>query len=147
MPRLTVLLFAVALFAVTLATLVAFQDRAQKDQATLKKVSLAMQSALAELRVPPGAEKRHTPPVAQESAPGAVFQFPSVPGLLTRPVRIPAIREGWNYGWVQLPPGTVVELLKDEGRMLRVKYEETVVLIPRESAQDGTLMLKDSVRL
>ncbi len=55
-------------------------------------------------------------------------------------VRVWAIRGGNNYGWVQLPKGTSMRLLRQEGEWLIVRYEESVVKIHRSVAEAGMIV-------
>ena len=51
-----------------------------------------------------------------------------------------ALRGLNNYGWVQLPHGTPVELVASEGEYLVVRYDETVVRIHRCFADAGLVV-------
>lgn len=64
------------------------------------------------------------------------------PGTPARIVRVPAIRESQNYGWIQLPRGTQVDLVKEQFDGLLVRYDETFVVIPRAAVQDGSVVLR-----
>ncbi len=56
-------------------------------------------------------------------------------------VRVRASRDGRDYGWVQLPRGTRVELLHDEGKTLVVRYDQVTLRIPRRIAETGTVVV------
>ncbi|MEA3207865.1 MAG: hypothetical protein QOE70_922 [Chthoniobacter sp.] len=61
-------------------------------------------------------------------------------------VRVPAIRGENNYGWVQLPYGTTVELVRDEGASLLVRWDGNTVRVLRGSATDGLVVLRKGDR-
>lgn len=60
---------------------------------------------------------------------------------LPHEVRVPAMRDGHNYGWLQLPRGTWVELLAVEGDHAYIRYDESVVRLPRRAMAQGTVTL------
>jgi hypothetical protein len=62
-------------------------------------------------------------------------------------VRIPAIRGLTNYGWVQLPRGTGVELVGQNAADLIVRWEGTTVKVPRAAATDGAIAIVRSAQL
>lgn len=55
-------------------------------------------------------------------------------------VRVRATRNGRDYGWVQLPRGTRVELIRDEGRTLVIRYDQVTMRIPRIQAETGMVV-------
>ena len=55
-------------------------------------------------------------------------------------LRVAALRGLNNYGWVQLPHGTPVELIASDGDYLVVRYDETVVRIHRCFAEAGLVV-------
>jgi len=55
-------------------------------------------------------------------------------------LRVAALRGLNNYGWVQLPRGTPVELVAADGEYLVVRYDETVVRIHRCIADAGLVV-------
>ncbi|MEQ1861661.1 MAG: hypothetical protein ABMA13_17215, partial [Chthoniobacteraceae bacterium] len=57
-----------------------------------------------------------------------------------REVRVRAVRNGHEYGWIQLPRGTRVELVRDEGRTLVIRYDEVSLRIPRTVAEAGMVV-------
>ena len=59
-----------------------------------------------------------------------------------RELRIAAIRNGVNYGWIQLPRGTRVELLRREGKDFIVRYGETVLRVHRDLVEAGLIVPK-----
>lgn len=68
----------------------------------------------------------------------------SLPGSirLDSAVRLSAIRRGTNYGWIELPRGTVVDLVSVEPRSLIVRFDDGFVRIPKWTASDGTVSLR-----
>jgi hypothetical protein len=62
------------------------------------------------------------------------------PAAAEQEVRVWAIRGGNNYGWIQLPKGTHVRLLRQEGDWLVIRYEESVVKIHRSVAEAGMVI-------
>lgn len=54
--------------------------------------------------------------------------------LLSEPV---AILTGTSDGWQHLEAGKQVTLIANEGRFIRVKYEEKEVCIPRSAVTNG----------
>ena len=68
-------------------------------------------------------------------------QYVIGPEAATLPeIRVWAIRAGNNYGWIQLPKGTPVRLLREEGEWLVVRYDESVVKIHRSVAEAGLVV-------
>ena len=62
-------------------------------------------------------------------------------------VRVPAIRGENNYGWVQLPRGTSVELVQQSAGNLIVRWDGIMVKIPQTAANSGAIALRQSSRL
>lgn len=54
-------------------------------------------------------------------------------------LRVWAIRDGHNYGWVQLPKGTTVSILRREGDHAVIRWDETVVKVPETALRLGSL--------
>ena len=54
-------------------------------------------------------------------------------------LRVWAIRDGHNYGWVQLPKGTTVSILRREGDHAVIRWDETVVKVPETALRLGAL--------
>jgi hypothetical protein len=69
--------------------------------------------------------------------PGVVPQDPSRSRtvLLNQPV---AVRRGAD-GWKQLPRGTSVEIVANEGRFVQVRHARDLVTIPRAALQAGVM--------
>jgi hypothetical protein len=61
-------------------------------------------------------------------------------------VTMPAIRGGTNYGWIQLPHGTRVDLVKESGSRLVVRWDGTLVSIDSNLAAKGAVVLKNAPR-
>ena len=61
---------------------------------------------------------------------------------LARIVRVPAIREAQDYGWIQLPRGTRVDLLEERRDGLLIRYDENYVVVPRAAVDDGSVVLR-----
>jgi len=83
------------------------------------------------------------PVVAEVDKPkvAASAQYTIGPEAASLPeIRVWAIRGGNVYGWVQLPKGTVVHLLREEGPWLIVRYDESVVKIHRTVAEAGLVV-------
>jgi hypothetical protein len=59
-------------------------------------------------------------------------------------IRIWAIRNDTNYGWIQLPRGTPVYFVRQEGEYVIVRYEETIIRAHRSVVDAGLLILKKS---
>ena len=57
-------------------------------------------------------------------------------------LRIWAIRNDRNYGWIQLPRGTPVYYVRQDGDYYIVRYEETIIRAHRSLIDSGTLILK-----
>ncbi|MGB8170175.1 MAG: hypothetical protein WCF18_21915 [Chthoniobacteraceae bacterium] len=57
-------------------------------------------------------------------------------------VRMPAIRGVNNYGWVELPRGTRVNLVKESGNRLWVRWDGTIVEVPNVVAASGAIVLR-----
>src|SRR5689334_20524664 len=62
-------------------------------------------------------------------------------------IRIPAIRGESYYGWVQLPRGTSVELVRQSADNLIVRWEGTTVKVPLTAAVNGAIALRQAPRL
>ncbi len=54
--------------------------------------------------------------------------------LLAQPI---VILRGNQFSGLQLPPGTRVEVLADEGESLRVRYAQSIITIPRSAIMKG----------
>jgi hypothetical protein len=63
-------------------------------------------------------------------------------GVLAEPVRIAAVRGDTNYGWIQLPRGCVVEVVRTEREHLLVRYDNSLVRIPQSAARSGAVILR-----
>lgn len=59
-------------------------------------------------------------------------------------VTMPAIRGVNNYGWVQLPRGTQVDLVRQHGRELWVRWDGTVVKVDSSAAEKGAVLVRSS---
>ncbi len=57
-----------------------------------------------------------------------------------REVRVRAVRDGRDYGWVQLPRGTRVGLVRDEGETLLIRFDQVTLRIPRVMAETGMVV-------
>ncbi len=78
----------------------------------------------------------------KSSNPPAVAVVPVKPGTPARIVRVPAIREASNYGWIQLPYGTWVDFVQERRNGLLIRYDESYVVIPRAAVEDGSVVLR-----
>ncbi|MDB6173282.1 MAG: hypothetical protein JWL59_2593 [Chthoniobacteraceae bacterium] len=67
---------------------------------------------------------------------------PIAADVLYRQVRLPAIHEGNNYGWIQLPRGTFVDLLRNEGGTLLIRYDQITVRVPQCAVEEGAVILR-----
>lgn len=83
------------------------------------------------------------------STPATVYEQLVVPTVTVGPehaqqpeVRIWAIRNDTNYGWIQLPRGTKVTFLRMEGDYYIVQYEETVIRAHRSVVDSGLVIIK-----
>jgi hypothetical protein len=72
------------------------------------------------------------------------FAAPSVtvgPEYAQQPeIRIWAIRNDTNYGWIQLPRGTPVHFLRQDGDYLILRYQETVIRAHRSVIEAGLVV-------
>jgi hypothetical protein len=72
------------------------------------------------------------------------FAAPSVtigPEYSSQPeVRIWAIRNDTNYGWIQLPRGTPVRFLRQDGDYFILRYQETVIRAHRSVIEAGLIV-------
>jgi len=57
-------------------------------------------------------------------------------------VRIWAIRNNTTYGWIQLPRGTVIQHLREDGDYIVARYEETILRVHRTVIESGALVAK-----
>jgi hypothetical protein len=83
------------------------------------------------------------------SAPATVYEQLVVPTVTVGPehaqkpeVRIWAIRNDTNYGWIQLPRGTQVTFVRMDGDYYIVQYEETVIRAHRTVVDSGLVVIK-----
>jgi hypothetical protein len=83
-------------------------------------------------------------PIIEKITPQAGAHTPVVAerGVTARVVRVPAIREAQNYGWIQLPRGTHVDLVEEQRDGFLVRYDESFVVIPRAAVTDGAVILR-----
>lgn len=94
--------------------------------------------ALAPSLRPPGAraETLSPQPVATAGSPASVGSQATP----LREVRIRAVRDGRDYGWVQLPRGTRVELIRDEGSTLLIRFDQVTTRISRAVVTAGLVV-------
>jgi hypothetical protein len=57
-------------------------------------------------------------------------------------VKVPAIRGMKNYGWVQLPRGTRVDLVREVRDGLWVRWDGTTVKVPQGAASAGAVLVR-----
>jgi hypothetical protein len=62
--------------------------------------------------------------------------------IISSNVTVPAIRGVNNYGWVQLPRGTRVELVGERGQDLWVRWDGTTVKVPHVAASNGSIVVR-----
>lgn len=87
-------------------------------------------------RLPPASEE----PAVQTRIPDSKPTGKSV--ALARIVRVPAIREAQNYGWIQLPHGTRVDVIEERREGFLIRYDENYVVVPRAAVDDGSVVLR-----
>lgn len=82
-------------------------------------------------------------------APASPYEKLLVPTVTVGPevaqqpeVRIWAIRNDTTYGWIQLPRGTQVRFIRQDGDYYIVRYEETVIRAHRSVVDSGMVILK-----
>lgn len=90
--------------------------------------------------------ERAQPPVRKVSA-GEVTgrtQSPAtkVENKFPTNVKMPAIRGVNNYGWVELPRGTEVSLVRKSDDGLWVRWDGTIVKLPPVAAASGAVVLR-----
>jgi hypothetical protein len=78
------------------------------------------------------------PVLPEDGSPVEYVIGPQKSGL--QEIRVWAIRNGTKYGWIQLPKGTPVRLLREEGSWLVVRYDESVMKIHRSVAEMGMVV-------
>jgi hypothetical protein len=54
-------------------------------------------------------------------------------------LRVRAIRDGHNDGWVQLPKGTTVSILRRDGDLAVIRWDATVVKVAETALRLGAL--------
>jgi hypothetical protein len=59
--------------------------------------------------------------------------------VATDELRVWAIRNGHKYGWVQLPKGTTVSILRRDGDHAVIRWDESVVRVPQTALRMGAL--------
>ena len=57
-------------------------------------------------------------------------------------VRISAIRDDRNYGWIQLPRGVQVHLIETRPDGYLVRYEDSYAVLPKAAVDEGAVVLK-----
>ena len=62
--------------------------------------------------------------------------------IISSQVKVPAIRRGNNYGWVQLPRGTKVDLVRASGDCLWIRWDGTTVKVPPITATTGAVVVR-----
>lgn len=84
-------------------------------------------------------------------APASAYEQLQVPNVTVGPefaqlpeIRIWAIRNDTNYGWIQLPRGTQVSFIRQDGEYYIVRYEETIIRAHRSVVDSGMIILKKS---
>lgn len=123
---------AVALCGVAAFTFPKSQPLAAAGEQALNRLAVAQHSVFSTLA-------EIVSPVAAPFTAGAQL---ASSGAGVRPVRIAAVRGENHYGWIQLPVGCVVELVRGEGEHLIVRYDGTTVRIPRAAAETGAVVLR-----
>jgi len=80
-----------------------------------------------------------TNPVSYENlAPASFTVGPEQANQLE--VRIWAIKNDTNYGWIQLPRGTIVQFLRQDGDYIILRYQETVIRAHRSIVEAGLVV-------
>ena len=78
------------------------------------------------------------PLTAEQLAPATVTVGPE---YARQPeIRIWAIKNDTNYGWIQLPRGTMVQYLRQDGDYYILRYEETVIRAHRSVVDAGLII-------
>ncbi|MES2568972.1 MAG: hypothetical protein V4710_02830 [Verrucomicrobiota bacterium] len=108
------------------------QELRQKTAAVFQAVAKSIENKPAPAR---GAD-------APEASKPWVLVQPVAADLFSSQIRVPAIREGHNYGWIQLPRGTSVELLRSEGDNLLIRYDDMTVRMPQSAVEEGAVILR-----
>lgn len=57
-------------------------------------------------------------------------------------LKVPAVRGVTNYGWVELPRGTRVSLVRESGDNLWVRWDGTLVKVPQGIARSGAVVVR-----
>jgi hypothetical protein len=79
-------------------------------------------------------------PISSQAVSTASPAFDPMRATPLREVRVRAVRDGRDYGWVQLPRGTRVELVRDEGSTLVVRFDQVTLRVSRAVVQAGLLV-------
>ena len=62
--------------------------------------------------------------------------------IISPQVKVPAIRGENNYGWVLLPRGTKVGLVRASADTLWVRWDGTTVKVPQVAAATGAIIVR-----
>ncbi len=73
----------------------------------------------------------------------AIEEIPTTAEAAPKQLRVPAVRDGHRYGWIQLPRGTPVDLIRVEGENVLIRYDESVVRMPQSELREGSVVLRD----
>lgn len=123
--------------AASLAAFLTYQPRtAAVLEQSISQVAAVTDAAMQTVLESPPAPVAATPAVAT----GAGLAQP--PGSSGRPVRVPAIREAQNYGWVQLPHGARVHLVETRHDGFLIRYDESYLVVPRAAVETGAVILR-----
>jgi hypothetical protein len=115
---------------------VLFRVPAGEGRASLSgKVASELESLLSPAS--PTRQPVFTPDVPQQVTEAASTIPPEAARL--QELRIAAIRNGVRYGWIQLPRGTRVELLRRDGDYMLVQFEGTQVRVHRAVVEAGLI--------
>ncbi len=129
LPIIISLVLAAAISAVVIPHEIAL-DSAKRDTTNFQTVKSYVSGALSVLA--PSSPQASKP---EESTSAGVEQR-------LGHARVPAMRGGHNYGWIQLPRGTPVEVIQADGESLVVRYDEAVVRMPGSDVREGKVVLK-----
>lgn len=144
MQRLKPLLFA-SLFAAVVISFIPSVERNPEPSKSVQPATAQPHPARLAASVAPAVLPAATPVVTAELVPVEPARTLSRTLASSRPVyrvRVQAIRDGKDYGWVELPRGAKVDLVREEGKTVIVGFSDCFVRVPRWIIEDGTVTLR-----
>lgn len=81
-------------------------------------------------------------PSAAEPPAKSSVRAPTAENKISNNLRVPAIRGTNHYGWVELPRGTQVSLVRESGDGMWVRWDGNVMKVPSGVARSGAVVVR-----